>query len=128
MLKNRIKEKISSLSDELVDCLIYNLFNVNDNIYLNSINKIQEYSYNIIKETIIKVFKEIDNNFKNSQNKIKQYNINKFNVSRTIITIVSELTLKELTIKLKIELINYFILIKYFICQNMIIMILLLKL
>lgn len=95
LLKNRIKDKISSLSDELIDYLIDNLFNINDNIYLDFINKIQEFSNNIIKETIIEVFTEIDNNFKNSQNRIKQYNINKSNVSRTIVTIVGELTFER---------------------------------
>ena len=85
-------EKISSLSDEVVDYLINNLFNINDNIYLDFINKIQEFSFDIIKQVIIEVFKELDDNFKNSQCRIKQYNINKSNVKRTIITIVGEIT------------------------------------
>ncbi len=88
LLKNRIKEKISSLYDELVDYLIDNLFNIDGNIYLDFINKIQEFSSEIIKETIIEVFKEIDNNFKNSKSRIKKYNINKSNVTRNIVTIV----------------------------------------
>lgn len=108
LLKNRIKEKISSLSDELVDYLINNLFNIDDNIYLNFISKIQEFSFDIIRNIITEVFEELDCNFKNSQDRIKQYNINKSNVSRTIITIVGEITFQRTYYESKDRLKKFF--------------------
>ena len=45
LLKNRIKDKISSLSDEFINYLINNLFNTNENMYLDFISKIQELSF-----------------------------------------------------------------------------------
>lgn len=97
LLKNRIKQKINSLSDDLIDYLINNLFNINtcNNTYIEFINKIQEFSINIIKDTITEVFNELDNNFKNSLQRIKYYNINKSNVKRTIISIVGEITFQR---------------------------------
>lgn len=96
LLKNRIKEKICCISDDLIDYLINNLFNTEkNNVYIEFINKIQEFSIDIIKETIAEVFKELDNNFRNSLERIKYYNINKSNISRTIITIVGEITFQR---------------------------------
>ena len=92
MLKNRLKNKISSLSDEMIDYIVSNLFNVNENVYLNLIDTIQQYAFEIIKSVIIEVFKELDNNFIDSYDRLKLYNINKSNVKRTIITIVGEIT------------------------------------
>lgn len=92
MLKNRLKNKISSLSDEMIDYIVSNLFNVNENVYLNLIDTIQQYTFEIIKSVIIEVFKELDNNFIDSYDRLKLYNINKSNVKRTIITIVGEIT------------------------------------
>ena len=96
LLKNRLKEKICCISDDLIDYLINNLFNTQKNdVYIEFINKIQEFSIDIIKETIVEVFKELDNNFRNSLERIKYYNINKSNISRTIITIVGEITFQR---------------------------------
>ena len=92
LLKNRIQDKISSLSDEFINYLINNLFNTNEIMYLDFINKTQEFSFEIIKQVIIEVFKELDDNFKNSLSRLKEYNINKSNVKRTIVTIVGEIT------------------------------------
>ena len=92
LLKNRIKDKISSLSDEFINYLINNLFNTNENMYLDFISKTQEFSFEIIKQVIIEVFKELDDNFRDSLSRFKEYNINKSNVKRTIVTIVGEIT------------------------------------
>ena len=48
LLKNCIKDKISSLSDEFINYLINNLFNTNENMYLDFISKTQEFSFEII--------------------------------------------------------------------------------
>lgn len=91
LLKNRLKEKICCISDDLIDYLINNLFNTQkNNVYIEFINRIQEFSIDIIKETIAEVFKELDNNFRNFLERIKYYNI-----SRTIITIVGEITFQR---------------------------------
>lgn len=96
LLKNRLKEKICCISDDLIDYLINNLFNTQkNNVYIEFINKIQEFTIDIIKETIVEVFKELDNNFRNFLERIKYYNINKSNISRTIITIVGEITFQR---------------------------------
>ena len=46
----------------------------------------------LIKNIAITTFEELDDNFKNSNNRTSRYIINKSNVSRTIITIVGEIT------------------------------------
>ena len=92
LLKNRLKEKISSLTDEFINFLINNLFSTDKNVYLDFINKSQEFSFEIIKQVITSVFKELDDNFRNSLDRTRDYNINKSNVKRTIITIVGEIT------------------------------------
>ena len=76
----------------MIDYIVSNLFNVNENVYLNLIDTIQQYAFEIIKSVIIEVFKELDNNFIDSYDRLKLYNINKSNVKRTIITIVGEIT------------------------------------
>ena len=91
LLKNRLKEKICCISDDLIDYLINNLFNTQKNdVHIEFINRIQEFTIDIIKETIVEVFKELDNNFRNFLERIKYYNI-----SRTIITIVGEITFQR---------------------------------
>ena len=92
LLKNRIKDKISSLSDEFINYLVNNLFNTNENMYLDFINKTQEFSFEVIKQVIVETFNELDDNFRYSRNRLKEYNVNKSNVKRTIITIVGEIT------------------------------------
>lgn len=91
LLKNRIKNNISSISNEMVDKLVNNLFNT-ENKYLDIMATIQEKTIEMIKSIIVSTFKEIDNDYCLSQERKKYYWINRSNVSRTITTIVGDIT------------------------------------
>ena len=49
----------------------------------------------MVKFRVIYTFEEIDNNFKESAYRKTRYFVNKSNVSRTLITIVGEITFKR---------------------------------
>ena len=57
----------------------------------------------LIKKVIITTFEELDNNFKNSAERKSRYYINKSNVSRTLITIVGEVSFKRTYYKNKLS-------------------------
>ena len=97
LLKNKIFFKISEISEEIVNSLIDNLFNFdNSHIdYFQFINRISEASRKIILATIAETFETIDTVFCNAPSRSEKYYINKSNVSRTITTIVGDLTFKR---------------------------------
>ena len=97
LLKNKIFFKISEISEEIVNSLIDNLFNFdNSHIdYFQFINRISEASRKIILATIAETFKTIDTVFCDAPSRSEKYYINKSNVSRTITTIVGDLTFKR---------------------------------
>lgn len=97
LLKNKIFFKISEISEEIVNSLIDNLFNFdNSHIdYFQFINRISEASRKIILATIAETFETIDTVFCDAPSRSEKYYINKSNVSRTITTIVGDLTFKR---------------------------------
>lgn len=97
LLKNKIFFKISEISEEIVNSLIDNLFSFdNSHIdYFQFINRISEASRKIILATIAETFETIDTVFCNAPSRSEKYYINKSNVSRTITTIVGDLTFKR---------------------------------
>ena len=96
VLKNKIIPIISLNLFNDVEFLLNNLF-VNDgsNRYFNFIYKIQTSARDIVKSIVISTFEELDNEFKKSDYRKARYFVNKSNVSRTLITIVGEITFKR---------------------------------
>ena len=93
VLKNKIKILISPILYKSIDFIVDNLFEINNpDKYFYFMNTIQSSVKELIKNIVITAFEELDNNFKNSNNRTSRYIINKSNVSRTIITIVGEIT------------------------------------
>ena len=97
VLKNKIKNSTSSILSEQVDFLLNNLFisEQDYNKYFSFISSIQENTREIIKNIIITTFEELDYNFKIAPNRVSRYYINKSNVSRTLVTIVGEISFKR---------------------------------
>ena len=96
VLKNKIIPIISLKLFNDVEFLLNNLF-VNDgsNHYFNLIYKIQTSAREMVKSIVSSTFEELDNNFKESTYRKTRYFVNKSNVSRTLITIVGEITFKR---------------------------------
>lgn len=96
VLKNKIIPIISLKLFNDVEFLLNNLF-VNDgsNHYFNLIYKLQTSARDIVKSIVVSTFEELDNEFKESTYRKTRYFINKSNVSRTLITIVGEITFKR---------------------------------
>lgn len=92
-LKERINSKITEISSNLVDKLVDNLYSTNNNKYFNFINDIQESTMDIIKQIIVETFEAVDKQFRNSKRKFDT--INKSNVSRTITTLLGDVTFKR---------------------------------
>lgn len=96
VLKNKIIPIISLKLFNDVDFLLDNLFtNDGSNHYFNLIYKVQTSARDIVKSIIISTFEELDNEFKQSAYRKSCYFINKSNVSRTLITIVGDITFKR---------------------------------
>lgn len=102
LLKKRIIFKISSISSDLVDEIISNLYYLDNERYLKMIGKVQEKTMDMIKIIIKETFEEVDLQFKESSERKKFYSINKSNVSRTIITIAGEITFNRTYYKSKV--------------------------
>lgn len=94
VLKNKIKILITPTLYSFIDLLVDNFSFCNNNStnYLNLFSMVQESTRDCIKSIIISTFEEIDKDFKNSYARKSRYYINKSNVSRTLITIVGEIT------------------------------------
>ena len=90
--------------------MIDNLFVENvENKYFSLISNIQSSAKDMIRKIIISTFEEFDNNYKNSSERISKYYINKSNVSRTLITIVGEITFSRTYYKSKYSNKRFFI-------------------
>ena len=77
----------------LIDFLVDNLFAESvENKYFSLLSSIQSSTRELIKKIIIATFEEIDTEYKDSADRKSRYYINKSNVSRTLITIVGEIT------------------------------------
>lgn len=102
VLKNRIKTAISPILYNLVDFMVDNLF-VEDaqNKYFALLSTIQSSTREMIRKIIISTFEEIDENYKHSADRLSKYYINKSNVSRTLITIVGDITFSRTYYKSK---------------------------
>ena len=93
VLKNKIFNVISLNLFNSVEFLLNNLLiNNHTNHYFNFIYSAQQSARDIVKSIIISTFEELDNEFKESAFRKSRYYINKSNVSRTLITIVGEIT------------------------------------
>ena len=102
VLKNRIKILISPILYNTVDFMIDNLLAVNaENKYFSLMSTIQSSTREMIRKIIISTFEEIDENYKHSADRLSKYYINKSNVSRTLITIVGEITFSRTYYKSK---------------------------
>ena len=93
VLKNKIFNVISLNLFNNVEFLLNNLL-INDepNHYFNFIYSAQQSARDIVKSIVISTFEELDSEFKESAYRKSRYYINKSNVSRTLITIVGEIT------------------------------------
>ena len=115
VLKNRIKILISPILYNTVDILVDNLFLSNsENTYFSMLSTIQSSVRELIRKIIITTFEEIDDNFKNSAERKSRYYINKSNVSRTLITIVGEISFKRTYYKNKFSNDKFFFIDKSF--------------
>ena len=115
MLKNRIKILISPILYNLIDFMVDNLFVTNaENTYFGLISTIQSSVRETIKKIIISTFEEIDENYKNSPERLSSYYVNKSNVSRTLITIVGEITFSRTYYKCKCSNKKFFFIDKVF--------------
>ena len=102
VLKNRIKILITPILYNTVDFLVDNLFAQSvENKYFSLLSSIQSSTRDLIKKIVIATFEEIDNDFKNSTYRKVNYYINKSNVSRTLITIVGEISFSRTYYKSK---------------------------
>lgn len=91
VLKNRLENKINCLTTTFVDELM-NSFTGGTNDYLTLLSEANCVSNEIAKEVVIEVINEFDAYFRDSSERKRNYNVNKKNVSRTITTILGELT------------------------------------
>lgn len=96
VLKNKIIPIISLKLFNDVEFLLNNLF-VNDgsNHYFSLIYKIQTSARKMVKSIVSSTFEELDNDFKEFTYRKTRYFVNRSNVSRTLITIVGEITFKR---------------------------------
>ena len=97
VLKNRIKILINPILYQTVDFMVDNLFLQNDdnNKYFSLFANIQSSVREMIRNVVVSTFEDIDNDFKNSIYRTSKYYINKSNVSRTLITIVGDITFRR---------------------------------
>jgi len=96
VLKNKIIPIISLKLFNDVEFLLKNLFvNNGSNHYFNLIYKVQTSVRDMVKSLVISTFEELDNDFKESSYRKTRYFVNKSNVSRTLITVVGEITFKR---------------------------------
>lgn len=115
VLKNKIKILISPILYNTVDIMVDNLLLSNsESLYFSMFSTIQSSVRELIKNIIITTFEEIDNNFKNSAERKSRYYINKSNVSRTLITIVGEISFKRTYYKNKFSNDKFFFIDKAF--------------
>lgn len=94
VLKSRIKTLISPILYNTVDFIVENLLSPNENTnnYFHLISSIQSSTRDLIKSVIIATFNELDIDFRNSAYRKSRYYVNKSSVSRTLITIVGEIS------------------------------------
>ena len=96
VLKNKIIPIISLKLFNDVEFLLNNLFiNDDSNRYFNLIYKVQSSARDMVRSIVISTFEELDNEFKESAYRKTRYFVNKSNVSRTLITVVGEITFKR---------------------------------
>lgn len=91
VLKNRLEGKINCLVNNFVDDLM-NHFTKKDYEYLSLISDANRVSLDIAKSVIVEVIEEFDAYFKESKERKKKYYVSKKDVSRTITTIIGDLT------------------------------------
>lgn len=116
VLKNRIKVLISPILYNNVDFIVENLLSQNDNTnnYFHLISSIQSSTRDLIKSVIIATFNELDIDFRNSAYRQSRYYINKSSVSRTLITIVGEISFTRTYYKNKFSNNKFFYIDKVF--------------
>lgn len=102
VLKNKIKILITPILYNSVDFIVDNLFAKDaENKYFSLLSNIQSSTRELIRKIIVATFEELDEDFKNSTYRKANYYINKSNVSRTLITIVGEISFSRTYYKSK---------------------------
>lgn len=102
VLKNKIKILITPILYNSVDFIVDNLFDKDaENKYFSLLSNIQSSTRELIRKIIVATFEELDEDFKNSTYRKANYYINKSNVSRTLITIVGEISFSRTYYKSK---------------------------
>lgn len=102
VLKNKIKILITPILYNSVDFIVDNLFAKDaENKYFSLLANIQSSTRELIRKIIVTTFEELDEDFKNSTYRKANYYINKSNVSRTLITIVGEISFSRTYYKSK---------------------------
>lgn len=115
VLKNRIKILISPILYNLIDFMVDNLFATNtENMYFWLISTVQSSVREMVRKAIISTFEEIDENYKNSAERLSAYYINKSHVSRTLITIIGEISFTRTYYKCKYSNKKFFFIDKTF--------------
>ena len=115
VLKNRIKILISPILYDLIDFMVDNLFATNaENKYFWLISTVQSSVREMVRKAIISTFEEIDENYKNSAERLSSYYINKSNVSRSLITIIGEISFTRTYFKCKYSNKKFFFIDKVF--------------
>lgn len=94
VLKNRLENKIIGITSTFVDNLVNNFTKGNQN-YLNFISDANSLSNNIAREVVVEVIEEFDACYCDSKERKQNYYINKRNVSRTITTVIGNITFKR---------------------------------
>ena len=95
VLKSKIFNVISLNLFNNIEFLLNNLL-INDasNHFFSFIYNAQQSARDIVKSVVISTFEELDNEFKESAYRKSRYYINKSDVSRTLITIVGEISFR----------------------------------
>lgn len=109
MLKERIKNEISGITEEIIDSILKSLSNPNGHSkYISLVSEVEEKTRMLIVKIIKESFEQLDNEYSNSVERKRKYVINKSNVERTLITIFGEVTFKRTYFKSKLDGSKYF--------------------
>ena len=92
VLKNRLKNKISDLANCFIDEIVKSFTSQDPNKYLTLLADANRLSINLIKDIIIEVINEFDVSYRDSTLRKCKYYVNKKDVTRTITTIIGEIT------------------------------------
>lgn len=108
VLKNRLKNRISELSNHFIDQIVSSFTSSEPSKYLTLISETHRVSTNLVKEIIIDIIKEFDISYRNSTERKRKYYVNKKDVPRTITTIIGDITFTRTYYEDKLKEHRYF--------------------